>query len=124
MHVIGHDHESSHVEPIPAANSFQHDNKCVARLRLGEQRAAAITTERNEMNISSLLVSLQSPGHGARLRPCASFRCDGRTRLATLKYGGCYKPRPLAKNARRAGHPLFSLGNPGPAPGHKKVDEK
>jgi hypothetical protein len=63
-----------------------------------------------------LLRSLQSHGMAMRLRPGANFRGDGRTPagppetqnpcvLRSRK--GLEKPRPLAKNARRAGHPFF-----------------
>jgi len=50
-----------------------------ARLRVVEQRSPATTTECDEMNVTSLLISLQSQGMGTRLLPIASFRCDRRT---------------------------------------------
>jgi hypothetical protein len=58
VHVFGHDDKSCYIEPVPAAYSFQHDNECVSRLCAFQQWSAAMTTERNEMNVTRLLVSL------------------------------------------------------------------
>ena len=43
---------------------FQRCYKRVARLWVGQQRSPAITTEGNEMYVTCLLISLQSPRHG------------------------------------------------------------
>jgi len=63
MHVLGHNHKSGQVESVPTTYSFQRDNECVACSLASQQRRAAITTERNEMNVTSLLVSPKSPWH-------------------------------------------------------------
>src|SRR5579864_2352790 len=63
VHVLGHHDKSSQVESVPTAYSFQGSDECVARRPASQQRHAAITTERNEMKVTSLLVSFQSPWH-------------------------------------------------------------
>src|SRR5579864_1254622 len=63
VHVLGHHDKSSQVESVPTTYSFQGDNECVARRPASEQRRAAVTTERDEMKVTSLLESLQSPWH-------------------------------------------------------------
>jgi hypothetical protein len=63
MHMIGHNDKSNQVESVPTAYSLQRDNERVARQPASKQRHTAITTERNEVNVTSLLVSFQSPGH-------------------------------------------------------------
>jgi hypothetical protein len=64
MHVFGHDDESGHVEPVPAAYFFQRHNKGVADVRGSQRWRAVITTGGNEMDVTRLLISLQSPRHG------------------------------------------------------------
>jgi hypothetical protein len=63
MRVLGHNDKSSQVESVPTTYSFQRDNESVARQTASKQRRAAVTTERNEMKVTSLLISLKSPGH-------------------------------------------------------------
>jgi hypothetical protein len=59
-----HNDKSNQIESVPTTYSFQRDNECVARPLASQQWHAAMTAERNEVNVTSLLVSRQSPRHG------------------------------------------------------------
>jgi hypothetical protein len=65
--MLGYNDKSNQVESVPTTYFFQRDNEGVARQPASQQRHAAITTERNEMHVTSLLVSLQSPWHGDKI---------------------------------------------------------
>ena len=65
--ILGHDHITDNIESIPSSHSFEGNDKLVASPFGSEQNMAMIAAERNEMQFASLLITLQSPGHEARL---------------------------------------------------------
>jgi hypothetical protein len=64
--MLGHHHIADHVEATPHAHSFQRPDKRMAGLLSVQQRSAMITAEGDEMQLSGLLVPLQTPRHKAR----------------------------------------------------------
>jgi len=62
MKVFRHDHIADHNKPIPLADFFQHLQKSVAA-RTAQPRLPAMTTARNEVQVSVAVVAMQAVGH-------------------------------------------------------------
>jgi len=65
--MLGHDDVSVNTKIVVSANSLQRVDKCFTRARISELRLPVIATESQEVNLSSLLESLQSPRHECML---------------------------------------------------------
>ena len=78
VHVLRHDHISGDVEAVLPPRPFQRDFKQVFGMCTGQQRLTAIATEGHEVQITGLLVSLESPRHGGSINDPlpASLRCS------------------------------------------------
>ena len=67
--MLGHDDVSVNAEAVGLADTLQGGHECFSGLGGGELRLRVIATERQEMVLTRLLETLQSPGHVDRLFP-------------------------------------------------------
>jgi hypothetical protein len=67
MDMLGHDDVANHIEPVPTAGLLEGFEEDVALLRCVQKRCALVATEGEEVQVSGLLRSLQSPRHGQRV---------------------------------------------------------
>jgi hypothetical protein len=63
MNMLGHYHVASDEPPVPAPHPLQRLLEDPARRRCGQKRLAAITTEGDEMQITTLLITLEPVRH-------------------------------------------------------------
>src|SRR5579864_7303128 len=68
VNVLGHYDVPHDVETVPAPCLFQGADHCIPRTGSVKQRSPMVTTERDEVEITCLLVSFQTPGHMGRIR--------------------------------------------------------
>ncbi len=73
--LFGHDNVAFHIQPIPTADIFQSLLEDSTGVRRGEKRLSVVTAEGDEVQVSSVLVTLQTPRHAWSLgAPCGSRR--------------------------------------------------
>ena len=74
--VLRHDDITDEVKAVPAANAFECMDHLIAGVCGTQSRGTMIATERDEVQMPSLLVSFESPGHEIRLQNRKSFNGD------------------------------------------------
>jgi hypothetical protein len=78
--VLGHDHISGDEESIPWPDALQRLLEYCARLWVGQQRVAMMTTEGDEVQAPGLLEIMKSPGHEPIVVGVNRAGCDPTTR--------------------------------------------
>jgi hypothetical protein len=99
VHVLGHDHVSAHVEPVPLPNPLQRPFEDPTRLRRSQQGSAMVATEGDEVQKARLLKPLQSPGHDCRMSTSPTRSGDRRTPPPCLSKQRRDKDGPPGRNA-------------------------
>jgi hypothetical protein len=103
--VLGHDHVSADIEPVPTAHALQFNFDQIPGLRRGQQRLAMVITEGNEMQAARLLKTFQSPRHAAKITSTDVSVCDVGQKIPTLSCPfDCAQGR-LPAGKTRVGHP-------------------
>jgi hypothetical protein len=75
--VFGHDDVSVNAKDVILSNPLQRRYKHAASARTSKPRPPTITTESEEVDLTRLLESLQSPRHNASNSHKDALVCDG-----------------------------------------------
>ncbi len=67
VNMFGHDYVAVDAQCVTTPDTFYRDFECSLRLRREKTRLPVIAAERNEMGLSGLVVTLQSPWHRCTL---------------------------------------------------------
>jgi len=92
--MLRHDHVTNNEEIVPAAHALEGEFEDLASLRRAQQLSSTVAGEVDEMQVTGLLKTLQSPGHGQNFISIADELSMTKT-----------TPPPSAKSARKGGPP-------------------
>src|SRR5690242_5743463 len=86
MHMLGHHHIPSHDQTVTRADLLENFQKQVPPSGCAQQWTPMITTESDEVQVSSAVVTMQPPGHGESVLARRGFVCDNPALRQGSKY--------------------------------------
>src|ERR1700726_201898 len=114
--MLGHDHVSRNVEPIPLPRPLQSLLEDVTRSRCAQTRSALIAAKRQRVQTARFLKSLETPRHRLNRKPTSGTPiCDREIISFLLRGMGNVErkstPPPCLCQPRRDkdGHPIFDF---------------
>jgi hypothetical protein len=67
VHMFGHDNIPENAQTVPTSDAFESGFEQVARSGRLKKRLPAIATERDKMDVASLLIPIKTSGHEGRI---------------------------------------------------------